>query len=95
MYYLILFVSCLSFSVCSSIPKCLEQPSYGFLDCSGLMRNDTVQLPARRGSWVKHLDLRLNRFVSINFTQLILAYPHLQAVDVRETWHSTVRSLAD
>ena len=84
MFHLILFVSVLSFSVCLSTPKCLERRSFGFLDCSGLMLNDTVQLLTVRDSWVKHLDLRMNRFVSINFTKLILAYPDLQFVDVRD-----------
>ena len=84
MFHLILFVSVLSFSVSLSTPKCLEQRSFGFLDCSGLMLNDTVQLPTVRDSWVKYLDLRMNRFVSINFTNLILAYPDLQFVDVRD-----------
>ena len=84
MFHLILFVLGLSFSVCLSTPKCLEQRSFGFLDCSGLMLNDTVQLPAVRDFWVEHPDLRMNRFVSINFTKLILAYPNLRTVDVRD-----------
>ena len=84
MFHLILFVLGLSFSVCSSTPKCLEKRSFRFLDCSGLMLNDTVQLPAVRDSWVERLDLRMNRFVSINFTKLILAYPNLRTVDVRD-----------
>ena len=37
-----------------------------------------------RDSLVKRLDLRMNRFVSINFTRTILAYPGLQVVDVRD-----------
>ena len=84
MFHLILFVSGLSFSVCLSAPKCLEWRSFGFLDCSGLMLNDTVQLPTVRDSWIEHLDLRINRFLSTNFTKLILAYPDLQFVYVRD-----------
>ena len=83
MFRLVLFALGLSFFVCSGTPKCLELRFVGVLDCSGLMLNDTKELPTMKDSWVKRLDLRMNRFVSINFTRIVLAYPGLQVVDVR------------
>ena len=83
MFRLVLFALDLSFSVFSGTPKCLELRFVGVLDCSGLMLNDTNELRTMRNSWVKRLDLRMNRFVSINFTKIILAYPGLEVVDIR------------
>ena len=81
MFHLVLFVL---FSVCSSTPICLEQRFVGFLDCSGLMLNDIARLPVMGNSWVMQLELRMNCFVSVNFTKLALLYPNLQIVDVRD-----------
>ena len=81
MFQIVLFVL---FSVCSTTPTCQEHQFVGSLDCSGLMLSDIGRLPVMGNSWVILLDLWMNCFVSVNFTNLAWLYPNLQIVDVRD-----------
>ena len=81
MFHLVLFVL---FSECSGTPTCQERQFVGSLDCSGLMLSDIGRLPAMGNSWVIQQDLRMNCFVSVNFTNLTWLYPNLQIADVRD-----------
>ena len=67
----------------SSALICQEQRKINVLDCSGL---HLVLVPHFKQPqiWVRSLDLRQNDIVSVNFLSLVLDFPNLQRLDLRQ-----------
>ena len=65
--------------------NCIEKQRLDVPDCSGLGLKTTKNLSKlRQKEWVISLDLRRNKFVSLNFTEIHLIFPNLRLMDVRE-----------
>ena len=84
MFYFKVLIFGLSLFVTITTQKCLERQILGYLDCSEIMLNETDQIPTERKEWVYVLDLRMNRFVSVNFMKLVLVFPNLCIVDLSD-----------
>ena len=82
MFYFKVLIFDLSLFVTITTQKCPERQILGYLDCSEMMLNDTHQIPTERNEWVYVLDLQMNRFVSVNFTKLVLVFPNLHINDL-------------
>ena len=67
----------------SSALICREQRRINLLDCSGLQ---LVFVPHFKQPqiWVRALDLRRNDIVSVNFSSLLVDFPNLQRLDLRQ-----------
>ena len=69
--------------VCASATRCREVHEFGLLDCNGLGLKTIGGLWDTERDWVLAIDFRENRFVSINITELLEAFPNLLHVDLR------------
>ena len=61
--------------------RCTEVERIKLLDCSGLNTKKSSRLPSPK--WVEFLDLRFKKITTINATELLITFPNLRFIDIR------------
>ena len=61
--------------------RCTEVERVKLLDCSRLNVKETSRLPSPK--WVEFLHLRLNKITTINATELLITFPNLRFIYIR------------
>jgi hypothetical protein len=70
--------------VCASATRCREVYLFDLLDCSDLALETIRGLWKTERDWVLNVDFRKNRFVTVNMTELLNAFPNLWHIDLRK-----------
>ena len=81
---LVFFILSFSLLVIQSTSICREHRLAKALDCSGLALKDINRITTADGKWVLSLSLRRNLLVSVNITKVLLLFPNIRLVDLRE-----------
>ena len=75
---------CVLLFVHGSTPICWESTIFKLLDCSDKQVKSIDHLVISKREWVVVIDFKRNRLVSFNVTELLLAFPNLRHIDVRD-----------
>jgi hypothetical protein len=70
--------------VCANATRCREVYIFDLLDCSDLGLETIRGLWKTERDWVLNVDFWKNRFVTINVTELLDAFPNLRHIDLHK-----------